>query len=392
MLNKYSKVQQKEKNLDTVYLDNAATTKPYTEVVEAALHYMTKEYGNPGGNYKLGETARQAVNDAMKTIAEIINGKYVDIFFTSGGSESDNLALKGLGLQEGDHIITTMIEHKAILKTCQWLEAKYGVEVTYLQPNERGLITADQVEKAITPKTKVVSVMAVNNEVGTIQPIKDIGTICRKNNIIFHVDAVQGFCHIPINVREMKIDMLSASAHKFHGLKGVGFLYSRVPLKESLIHGGSQGKGFRAGTENVPGIVAMAKAAEIASKRMPIVTSEIVRLRDYMIERILTEIPKAELNGSLVVRSANNVNVSIPGVNGETLLLLMNEDGICASTGSACNSFDGKPSHVLKAMGLSDEECRGSLRFTLSEFNTIEDIDRAVDSLVKCVKILGVIK
>lgn len=358
-----------------IYLDNAATTKPYDEVVDAVSQYITDAYGNPGGYYSLGDEAKNAVKKARVQIASTINAVPHEICFTSGGSESDNLAIKGLGLKPGDHVVTTAVEHKAVLNACAELE-KSGVDVTYVYPDERGFVSVDSIEKSLRDNTKLVSVMMVNNEIGTVMPIKEIGELCRSKGIVFHVDAVQAYGHMPIDVRKMSIDLMSASGHKFHALKGCGFLYVREGIiLEPIINGGGQERGLRAGTENVPGIVSMGVASEIAHRNMHDRNDYLIGLRDRMIERILNEIPGSELNGSLVSRCANNVNVRFKGVSGESLIVLLDCNGICASTGSACNSSDGNPSHVLSAIGLTPDQARGSLRFTLSEFNTYEEVD-----------------
>lgn len=369
-----------------IYLDNAATTKPLPEVVEVVNEFLEDQWGNPGGAYGFGEIAKGILGDCRKTIADTLWTSPDCIYFTSGGSESDNLAIKSVAEEygPGSHIITSQIEHKAVLNTCKWLESR-GYKVTYLPPDERGIISPQQVEDAIRDNTILVSIMMVNNEIGTIEPIKEIGYVCEHHGILFHVDAVQAYSHMKIDVGVMKIDMLSASAHKFHGPKGVGFLYSRVPL-HSLIHGGSQEGGVRAGTENMPGIVGMAVAAELAHQRMEENMSTQISLRDRFIENILNSIDNATLNGSLVCRAPNNVNFSFKGINGETALVLLDMRGICASTGSACNSSDGKPSHVLKAIGKTDEEARSSLRFTLSEFTTVDEIDEASSILKETIE------
>lgn len=378
-------------NKRLIYMDNAATTKPYKEVVDVVVRYMKDNWGNPGGNYDIGNVAKDAVQLSRSKIASILNANSRDIYFTSGGSEADNTAIKGVCERyKGGHIITTAMEHKAVLKSCKWAE-ELGFDVTYLEPDERGYITAQQVEDAIRRDTILVSVMMVNNEIGTVYPIKEIGQICAKHDILFHVDAVQAFGHMPIDVRDLNINMLSASAHKFHGPKGVGFLYCDTALP-SLIDGGGQERGMRAGTENVPGIVGMALAAELSYTRLKDKMTRMRDLRDYMISRILTEIPGAALNGTLVNRAANNVNVRFLNVSGEALLVLLDMNGVCASTGSACNSKDNKPSHVLTAIGLSSEEAGSSIRFTLSEFTEQRDVDLAVDVLKSSVEQLRSIK
>ena len=365
-----------------VYLDNAATTQPYPEVVEAMIAYLKDEYGNPGGNYSLGKSAGDAVDKARGIIAEAIGCNPPEIIFTSGGSESDNLAIKGVcEMYESGHIVTTAIEHKAVLKTCEYLE-KHGYDVTYLEPDERGIITPKQVEEAIRPDTVLVSVMMANNEIGTIEPIKDIAKVCHEHNVLFHTDAVQAFGHIPVDVEELDVDLMSVSGHKIHAPKGVGFLYCRrwIPI-EPLIHGGGQERGLRAGTENVPSIVGLAKAVEIITKRLRDNIASETQLRESLISSLLTEIPDVKLNGSLVCRVPGNVNVMFKGIRGESLMVMLDQQGIACSTGSACNSSDNKPSHVLKAIGLTDEECESCVRFSLSEFNTLEEINYACDMI-----------
>ena len=371
-----------------IYLDNAATTPVLPEVLDAMLPYFCEEFGNPGGSYSLGETAKTAVRNARNLIAKTIGAESSEIYFTSGGSEGDNMAIKGVtDMYPSGHIITTAVEHKAVLNSCHYLEGK-GYNVTYLQPDERGYISPEQVESAITDDTILVSVMMVNNEIGTVMPIKEIADICNKHGVTFHTDAVQAYGHKPnIDVKELNIDLLTVSGHKFHAPKGTGFVYVRHTCKiQPIILGGGQESGMRSGTENVPGVVGLAKAAEIAHDKIEAKYEYVLGLRDHMIERIISEIPKTALNGTLLLRSANNVNIRINGVSGESLLVLLDMRGISASTGSACNSADGKPSHVLKAIGLTDDEARSSVRFTLDDGLTIDDIDYAVDVLKECVE------
>ena len=371
-----------------IYLDNAATTRPYVEAVGAANTYVLDNYANPGGNYDPGYEAKLAVNNARKVIAKTLGATPGEIYFTSGGSESDNMAIRGIASTPlaNKHIITTAVEHKAVLNTCRYLEG-LGCKVTYLDPDERGIITPEQVKRAITPETILVSIMAVNNEIGTVMPIKEIGAICHANHIIFHTDAVQAYSHMKIDVGEYNIDILSASGHKFHAMKGTGFLFVRDGIiLPPLIYGGGQENHRRAGTENVPAIVSMGIAARMAHDNLEMKQNNILSLRDHMIERVLNEIPGSNLNGSLVARTPNNVNVRFEGgIRGESLLTLLNEHGVYCSTGSACNSEEDAPSHVLKAIGLTDEEANSSIRFTLSEFTTLEDIDLAVNALKMCV-------
>lgn len=371
-----------------IYFDNAATTRPYTEAIDAATPYMRDMFYNPGGTYEGGEAAHQAVEDTRRVIAETIGAEPEEIIFTSGGSESDNLAIKGVMMRyfPRGHIITTAVEHKAVLNACKHLE-KMGFAVTYLQPDSRGVITAKQVADAIRPDTRLVSVMAANNEIGTMYPIDEIGEICDSNNIFFHVDAVQLYGHVPINVKEAKIDLLSASGHKFHGLKGCGFLYKTKDLElVSQIDGGSQEFGERAGTENVPAIVAMGVAAKMSHDNIRDKADYVLSLRDYMIESILREIPGSFLNGTLLRRLPGNVNMGFNDVPGEVALRLLDANGICASTGSACNSGNGLPSHVLTAIGLTEKEANSCLRFTLNEENTMEEINLVIDTLKRVIE------
>ena len=374
-----------------IYLDNAATTKPYQEAVDAALTYMVENWGNPSGAYEFGQAAKSAVWKARCDIASHLNCEPEEIYFTSGGSESDTWAIRSIKKLSCGHIITTAVEHKAVLNALHSLE-KEGFSTTYLQPDERGFVTARQVEEAIRPDTVLVTVMMVNNELGTMMPIKAIGQVCEKHGILFHTDAVQGFGHMGIDVKDMGISMLSASGHKFHGLKGCGFLYVRNHvIMPSLIYGGGQESGHRAGTENVPGIVAMGVAANLSYNNLEFKTNNMAALRDHMIERILNEIRGSNLNGSLVVRSANNVNVRFDGIRGDQLVILLDMNGVCCSTGSACNNGEPLPSHVLTAIGLTPEEANSSVRFTLTEDTTMEDIDLTVDYLKNCVDQLRMI-
>ena len=371
-----------------IYLDNAATTPTKPEVVEAMLPYFTKNFGNPSTVYSLGQINKEAVNNARKTIADAIGAKTNEIYFTAGGSESDNWALKATAdayKEKGKHIITTKIEHHAILHTCAWLE-EHGFDVTYLDVDENGLISLEQLENSIPPDTILISVMFANNEIGTIEPIKEVGEIAKKHGILFHTDAVQAFTQVPINVDEMHIDMLSASGHKFNGPKGIGFLYIRKGVKiKNLIHGGAQERNRRAGTENVPGIVGIGKACEIAIGNMKERTEKEIALRDHLIKRLSEEIPYSRLNGDPVKRLPNNVNFCFRFIEGESMLLWLDQAGICASSGSACTSGSLDPSHVLLAIGLPHEIAHGSLRLTLSEDITLEDIDFTADKIKEIV-------
>lgn len=371
-----------------IYLDNAATTRTAPEVVEAMLPYFTEYYGNAGSIYGLAGESRKALLRARETIAGTLGAEANEIYFTAGGSESDNWALKAVfeaWQDKGRHIITSRIEHHAVLHTCEYLE-KMGARVTYLDVDSEGLVDPGQLERAIRPDTILISVMAANNEVGTIQPVKEIGEIAAAHGILFHTDAVQAYGHLPLAVQEYHIDLLSASAHKFNGPKGAGFLYvGKKAGIRSFIHGGQQERGRRAGTENVPGIVGMAAAARRAHEHMEERAQKERMLRDYLIGRIETEIPDVALNGHRTKRLPNNVNFSFADMEGETMLIMLDMAQICASAGSACTSGAVDPSHVLLAMGLSKERARGSLRLTLSEENTREELDTVVEELARIV-------
>ena len=372
-----------------IYLDNAATTKVHPEVVEAMLPYFTEYYGNPSSIYSFAGEGTKAVAKARETIADLIHANPEEIYFTGGGSESDNWALKATAeaySNKGKHIITTKIEHHAILHTCEYLEKK-GFEVTYLEVDEYGTVKLDELEKAIRPDTILISVMTANNEIGTIQPIAEIGQIAKNHGVLFHTDAVQAFGHIEIDVDAMNIDMLSASGHKINGPKGIGLMYIRKGVKiRSFIHGGAQERARRAGTHNVPGIIGFAKAAEMAKNSLSERVSYETELRDYLINRVLKEIPYSRLNGARNNRLPNNANFCFRYIEGESLLILLDQKGICASSGSACTSGSLDPSHVLLAIGLPHEIAHGSLRLTLSEETTKEEIDFAVDELKKIVE------
>lgn len=372
-----------------IYLDNAATTRTAPEVVEAMLPYFSELYGNPSSIYSLAGKSKEAIDNARAQIANVIGAKPEEIYFTAGGSEADNWALKATFEYfkgKGNHIITTKIEHHAILHTCEYLE-KLGARVTYLDVDKDGLVDIEELKAAITPETILISIMFANNEIGTIEPIKEIGEIAKEHNILFHTDAVQAFCQVPINVDEMHIDMLSSSGHKINGPKGIGFLYIRKGVKiKSFVHGGAQERKRRAGTENVPGIVGYGKAAEMANASMAERTAKEIELRDHMIERLSNEIPHAKLNGHKVKRLPNNVNFSFEFVEGESLLLWLDQAGICASSGSACTSGSLDPSHVLLAIGLVHDIAHGSLRLTLGADTTLEDVDYAVDKIKEIVQ------
>ena len=374
-----------------IYMDNAATTPVKPEVLDAMLPYFTEKFGNPSSIYSISSENKKAITDAREVIAKTINTTPENIYFTAGGSESDNWALKATAdayASKGKHIITTKIEHHAILHTCEYLETK-GFEITYLDVDENGLVKLDELTAAIRPDTILISVMFANNEIGTIEPIAEIGKIAHEHGVLFHTDAVQAYTQVPIDVEAMNIDMMSTSGHKINGPKGIGFLYIRKGVKiKSFIHGGAQERHRRAGTENVTGIIGLAKAAEIATANMKERTAEEIKVRDHLIERIEKEIPYAKLNGDRVKRLPNNVNFSFQFVEGESMLILLDSKGICASSGSACTSGSLDPSHVLLAIGLPHEIAHGSLRLTLSEETTKEDIDFTVDKLKEIVPYL----
>lgn len=372
-----------------IYLDNAATTQLSPEVLEEMKPYLTEYYGNPSSIYRFAQKSSQAVERAREEIASMIGAKPSEIYFTGGGSESDNWAIKGVAeayRAKGRHIITSKIEHHAVLHTCEYLE-RQGYEVTYLDVDEEGVIDLEQLQQAIRPDTILISVMTANNEIGTIQPILKIGEIAEKHGILFHTDAVQAFGHIPLHVKDMNIDLLSASGHKIHGPKGIGFLYIKERVKPSvLIHGGAQERGKRAGTHNVPGIVGFAAAAKKAGRSMKETMEQERKLRDYLIHRIETEIPFSLLNGHRTDRLPNNVHFCFRFIEGESMLILLDEEGICASSGSACTSGSLDPSHVLLAIGRPHEIAHGSLRLTLPETTTKEELDFVVEALKKIIE------
>lgn len=367
-----------------IYLDNAATTRTSEEVVNAMLPYFTEDYGNPSSIYEIGQRSKEAITTAREQIAEVIGAKTEEIYFTAGGSEADNWALKAAFeaySQKGHHIITTKIEHHAILHTCEYLEKK-GAEITYLDVDENGLVNLDQLQKAIRPDTILISVMFANNEIGTIEPIKEIGMIAKEHGILFHTDAVQAFGQVPINVDEMNIDMLSSSAHKINGPKGIGFLYIRKGVKiRSFVHGGAQERKRRAGTENVPAIVGYGIAAKHAAETMEERTAKERELRDYFIDRVQKEIPYVKLNGHPQKRLPNNINFSFRFIEGESLLIMLDMKGIAGSSGSACTSGSLDPSHVLLAIGLPHEIAHGSLRLSLGADTTKEDLDYTLEQI-----------
>ena len=372
-----------------IYLDNAATTRTAPEVVDAMLPYFTENYGNPSSIYGFASANKEVIAEQREKIADVLGAKANEIYFTAGGTESDNWALTATAEAygtKGKHIITSRIEHHAVLHTCAYLE-KRGYEVTYLDVDENGLVDPRKVEEAIRPDTILISIMAANNEIGTIQPIREIGEIAHAHGVLFHTDAVQAFAQIPINVDECHIDMLSASGHKLNGPKGIGFLYIRKGVKiRSFIHGGAQERKRRAGTENVPGIVGLGKAVELAAATMEERAAKETELRDYAISRIEKEIPYCRLNGDRVKRLPNNINFSFRFIEGESMLIKLDFKGICASSGSACTSGSLDPSHVLLAIGLPHEIAHGSLRMTLGADTTKEEIDYTVDCLKEIVE------
>ncbi|MEF9940109.1 MAG: cysteine desulfurase NifS [Clostridium sp.] len=372
-----------------IYLDNAATTRVRPEVVEAMLPYFTEYYGNPSSVYDFSAEPKRAIAHSRESIADALGAKANEVYFTNGGTESDNWALIATAeayQSKGKHIITTKIEHHAILHTCEYLE-KRGFEVTYLDVDEFGTVKLEELKKAIRPTTILISVMFANNEIGTIEPIKEIGEIAKEHGILFHTDAVQAFGHVPINVDEYHIDMLSASGHKLNGPKGVGFLYIRTGVKsKSFIHGGAQERKRRGGTENTPGIVGIGKAVEIAFATMEERTKKEEMLRDHLVDRVMKEVPYTRLNGHPVNRLSNNANFAFQFIEGESLLIMLDMDGICGSSGSACTSGSLDPSHVLLGIGLPHEIAHGSLRLTLNDETTMEQIDFTVESIKKIVE------
>lgn len=367
-----------------IYLDNAATTKLDVNVFEVMKPYFMENYSNPSSVYSFAQESKAATDEAREQIASVLGTKVNEIYFTAGGSESDNWAIKGVAeafKSKGNHIITSKIEHHAVLHTCEYLE-KHGFEVTYLDVDEDGKVSLEELEAAIRPETILISIMFANNEIGTIQPIKEIGAIAKAHDVIFHTDAVQAFAHVPINVKEMNIDILSASGHKFNGPKGIGFMYLRNGIKlGAFIHGGAQERKRRAGTLNTPGIAGIGKAAEIAAAQMEERCQKEIELRDYLIDRVMNEIPYVKLNGHRTDRLPNNANFSFRFVEGESLLIMLDQKGICGSSGSACTSGSLDPSHVLLAIGLPHEIAHGSLRLTLSHENTREEMDYVVEQL-----------
>ena len=371
-----------------IYLDNAATTKTSLSVVDAMLPYFTEFYGNASSIYSVGSKSKEAITNSREIIAKTLGAQTNEIYFTAGGSEADNWALKATAeayRSKGNHIITSKIEHHAILHTCEYLE-KNGFTVSYVDVDENGILKLDELKKAIRPETILISVMFANNEIGSIQPIKEIGAIAKEHGILFHTDAVQAYGQLPINVDELNIDMLSSSGHKICGPKGIGFLYIRKGVKiRSFVHGGAQERKRRAGTENVPGIVGYGKAAEEAAATMAERTAREIELRDYLIDRILTEVPFTRLNGHRTNRLPNNANFSFQFIEGESLLIMLDMKGICGSSGSACTSGSLDPSHVLLAIGLPHEIAHGSLRLTLGAETTKEELDYVVENVKEIV-------
>jgi len=374
-----------------IYMDHAATTEMLPEVREAMEPYLREEYGNASTSYEMGVRMHDVLEDARAKIARVIDAQLEEIFFTSGGSESDNWVIKNVAGEKkhiGKHIITTKIEHHAILRSCQYLES-LGYEVTYLDVDDYGLVRAEDVANALRDDTTLVSVMTGNNEIGTIEPIAEIGAFLRTKGIAFHTDAVQAVGQIPLSMSRIPVDYLSASAHKFHGPKGVGFLFVRKDQDlPSFIHGGSQERGKRAGTENIAGIVGMAEALSIAAHEMPYTRNRLIRLRNYFVERVRHEIPQSRLNGHPYKRLPGNVNFSFAGIDATALLVLLEEEGICASAGSACNTGQTRISHVIEAIRVPDAYAAGSVRFTMGRDTTKRDVDACVDALKRSVTIL----
>ncbi len=374
--------------MNTIYLDNNATTKTDEEVVKAMLPYLLENYGNPSSIYKIGRENKKAVEDAREKVAKILNCDTKEIFFTSGGSESDNTAIRGIAYfykNKGNHIITSKIEHPAVLETCKQLE-KEGFEVSYIGVDENGILDLEELKEAIKPTTILITIMFANNEIGTLQPIEEIGKIAKEHNIIFHTDAVQAVGSVKIDVKKLKIDSLSLSAHKFYGPKGIGVLYVRKGIQfNKFIEGGHQEKNKRAGTENVAGIVGLAKAMELAYRDLEEHNRKIKELRDYYVEQVKEKIPYCKINGDKEKRLPGNSNISFRFIEGESLLLNLDLKGICASSGSACTSGSLDPSHVLLAIGLPHEIAHGSLRVSIGKYNTKEEIEYVVENLIEIV-------
>jgi cysteine desulfurase len=372
-----------------IYFDHAATTPTKKEVLDTMLPYFTQDFGNPSSVYSISSVNKEAIMKAREQVAQAINAKDDEIYFTSGGTEADNWAIKGIAenyQSKGKHIITSKIEHHAVLHSCEYLETR-GFEVTYLDVDEYGMISLEDLKNAIRPDTILITIMFANNEIGTIQPIEEIGKIAKENKVLFHTDAVQAFGAVDIDVKAMNIDLLSMSAHKLYGPKGVGALYVKKGIKlKAFIHGGAQEKKRRAGTENVPGIVGFAKAVELAETHREKNNQYIVGLRDKLIKNVLENIPHSQLNGHPTHRLPNNANFSFSFIEGESLLIMLDMKGVCASSGSACTSGSLDPSHVLMAIGLPHETAHGSLRITIGENNTEEDIQYLTDILPEIVQ------
>ena len=371
--------------MKTTYMDYSATTYVKPEVLDAMMPFFTEKFGNPSSFYGISRETKMAVDNARAQVAKAINCDPNEVYFTGGGSEADNWAIKGIAtahMKKGNHIITTKIEHHAVLHTCEFLE-KFGFEVTYLDVNEEGFVDLKQLEEAITDKTILVSIMFANNEIGTIQPIKEIGALCREKKVLFHTDAVQAIGSVPVDVKEMNIDLLSLAGHKLYGPKGLGALYIRKGVRiDNLIHGGGQERGRRAGTENIPGVVGLGKAIEIATENIEENRARLTVLRDKLIDGVLERIPYARLNGPRGdKRLPGNSNISFEFIEGESILLSLDFEGICASSGSACTSGSLDPSHVLLAIGLPHEKAHGSLRTTLGAASTEEDVEKLLNEL-----------
>lgn len=371
-----------------IYLDHAATTPAKKAVVEEMIPYFGDLYGNPSSIYEFAQHNKEAIDKSRDIIAEAIGSESREVFFVSGGTEADNWAIRGIAenyKKDGNHIITTTMEHHAVLHTCEYLE-KNGYDVTYLDVDENGLVSIDDLKNAIKDNTILVSIMFANNEIGTIQPISEIGAVCREAGVFFHTDAVQAFTHVPIDVNEMNIDLMSVSGHKIYGPKGIGALYVRKGIRlRAFIHGGAQERSRRGGTENVPAIVGFGKAVELAMKDMAEESARLVELRDYFIAQVEEKVPYVKLNGHRSLRLPNNANLSFEFIEGESLLIMLDMKGVCASSGSACTSGSLDPSHVLLAIGLPHEIAHGSLRVTLGDSTTKEDLDYVVESLITIV-------
>ena len=374
--------------MKNIYFDNAATTKLDDEVLKEMLPYLKDNYGNPSSIYKLGREARKAIEDSREKIAKVLNCKANEIYFTAGGSESDNTAIKGIAKankKRGNHIITSKIEHPAVLETCKQLE-KEGFEITYISVDEKGIVNLEELKKSIKPTTILITIMFANNEIGTIQPIEEIGKIAKENNIYFHTDSVQAVGSIKIDVQKLNIDSLSLSGHKFYGPKGVGALYVKTGIPfEKFISGGHQERNKRAGTENVAGIVGIGKAIELAYENLDEYNKKIKELRDYYVKQVEEKIPYIKINGDMEKRLPGNSNISFRFIEGEGLLLNLDLKGICASSGSVCTSGSLEPSHVLLAIGLPHEIAHGSLRVSIGKYNTKEEIDYLIENLMEIV-------